>query len=58
MSRDLDDLSDAELLTRARDGESRAFGVLWKRHWSAGRAMAASVTGRFEPDDQIGRAHV
>ncbi|MGO4298583.1 sigma-70 family RNA polymerase sigma factor [Leifsonia sp. RAF41] len=58
MSRDLDDLSDAELLTRARDGESRAFGVLWKRHWSAGRAMAAAVTGRFEPDDLASEAFV
>jgi RNA polymerase sigma factor (sigma-70 family) len=56
MTRDLDDLSDAELIERAREGESRAYGVLWKRHWHAGRAMAASVTGRFEPDDLASEA--
>ena len=56
MTRELDDLSDAELIERARDGDSPAYGVLWKRHWNAGRAMAASVTGRFEPDDLASEA--
>ncbi|MGO4533855.1 sigma-70 family RNA polymerase sigma factor [Leifsonia sp. 2MCAF36] len=56
MTRELDDLSDADLLSRARDGESPAFGVLWKRHWPAARAMAASVTARFEPEDLASEA--
>jgi len=56
MTRELDDLSDAELIERAREGDSPAYGVLWKRHWNAGRAMAASVTGRFEPDDLASEA--
>ncbi|MEV8213778.1 sigma-70 family RNA polymerase sigma factor [Leifsonia sp. NPDC077715] len=56
MTRELDDLSDAELIERAREGDSPAYGILWKRHWNAGRAMAASVTGRFEPDDLASEA--
>ncbi|MGH1526973.1 RNA polymerase sigma factor [Leifsonia sp. L25] len=56
MTCDLDDLSDAELLTLAREGDTAAYGVLWKRHWHAARAMAASVTGRFDPDDLASEA--
>lgn len=56
MTRDLDDLSDADLITRSRDGDKRAYGVLWKRHWHAARAMAASITGRFDPDDLASEA--
>src|SRR3954447_20795766 len=56
MNCELDDISDADLITRARDGDSLAYGVLWKRHWQAARAMAASVTNRFEPDDLASEA--
>ncbi|MDN4598229.1 sigma-70 family RNA polymerase sigma factor [Leifsonia virtsii] len=52
----LDDLSDAELLALAREGDGPAYGVLFKRHWHAGRAMAASVTSRFEADDLASEA--
>lgn len=52
----LDDLSDAELLALAREGDGPAYGVLFKRHWHAGRAMAASITGRFEADDLASEA--
>jgi|GEM_PF-1446871 len=51
-----DDLSDAELLALAREGDGDAYGLLFKRHWHAGRAMAASITSRFEPDDLTSEA--
>ena len=56
MTCELDDLSDADLLTRAREGDTDAYGVIFKRHWQAGRAMAMSITGRFEPDDLASEA--
>ena len=56
MTRELDDLSDTDLLLRTRDGDISAYGVLWKRHWPSGRAMAAAVTARFEPDDLASEA--
>ena len=56
MTRELDALSDTELIVRAREGDSPAYGVLWKRHWHAARGMAASITGRFEPDDLASEA--
>ncbi|SEH59306.1 MULTISPECIES: sigma-70 family RNA polymerase sigma factor [unclassified Leifsonia] len=56
MTRELDALSDTELIVRARKGDSHAYGVLWKRHWPAARGMAASITGRFEPDDLASEA--
>ncbi|MDR6611742.1 sigma-70 family RNA polymerase sigma factor [Leifsonia sp. 1010] len=56
MTGELDDLSDADLIVLARDGDTLAYGVLWKRHWQAGRAMAASITGRFDPDDLASEA--
>jgi RNA polymerase sigma factor (sigma-70 family) len=54
----LDDLSDSELLAKARAGDGPAYGVLFKRHWQAGRAMATSITGRFDPDDLASEAFV
>lgn len=56
MNRPFDDLSDAELLALAREGDGPAYGVLFKRHWHAARAMAASVTSRFEADDLASEA--
>ncbi|WP_374008680.1 sigma-70 family RNA polymerase sigma factor [Leifsonia sp. LS-T14] len=56
MTRELDDLSDSDLLLRARDGDLAAYGVLWKRHWPSACAMAAAITGRFEPDDLASEA--
>ena len=56
MTRELDDLSDTDLLLRTRDGDLTAYGVLWKRHWPSARAMAAAITGRFEPDDLASEA--
>lgn len=56
MNRRFDDLSDAELLALAREGDGPAYGILFKRHWHAGRGMAASVTSRFEADDLASEA--
>ncbi|WP_285114554.1 sigma-70 family RNA polymerase sigma factor [Leifsonia sp. fls2-241-R2A-40a] len=56
MTRELDDVSDTDLLDRSREGDTLAYGVLWKRHWQAARAMAASVTSRFDPDDLASEA--
>lgn len=56
MTGELDDLSDADLIVRAREGDSLAYGVLWKRHWPAARTMATSITGRFDPDDLASEA--
>jgi len=56
MTGELDDLSDADLIVLAREGDRLAYGVLWKRHWEAGRGMAASITSRFDPDDLASEA--
>ncbi|MGN7799850.1 sigma-70 family RNA polymerase sigma factor [Leifsonia sp. 22587] len=56
MTHQLDDLSDADLLARAREKDAAAYGVLWKRHWNAARGMAASITNRFEADDLASEA--
>ena len=43
-----DEPSDAELVERARRGESRAFGALVERYQRAAFSVAWSVTGRRE----------
>jgi RNA polymerase sigma-70 factor (ECF subfamily) len=44
----LRELSDSELVGRARNGEEDAFGVLVERYMRASYAVAFSVTGRHE----------
>lgn len=44
----LDDTSDAELVRRARGGDSRAFGALVERYQRAAWSVAWSVTGKRE----------
>lgn len=46
---------DAELVTRARQGDTDAFGELWNRHWRAGRAFSMSVS-TLDPDDVVSEA--
>lgn len=44
--------SDAELIQAARGGDKNAFGVLWQRHWTAGRAFSAAITTQ-DADDVV-----
>ena len=46
---DIEELGDAELSTRAADGDARAFAVLYRRHAEAAWRMAQAVTAN--PDD-------
>ena len=46
-------LSDSELVALTRDGESAAYAELWRRHYSAGLAVARSFTATFDADDLV-----
>ncbi|MGW9159708.1 sigma-70 family RNA polymerase sigma factor [Microbacterium sp. NPDC055665] len=48
--------SDSELVERCRAGDSEAFGELWKRHASAGRAAARAITSSIDSDDLVSEA--
>ncbi len=49
--------SDAELAERSRRGDNDAFAELWRRHASAGRAIAQSVASSLDPDDLVAEAY-
>lgn len=49
-------LSDQELAQRTREGDSSAFGELWRRHRSAVRSSASSFSQIADPDDIVQEA--
>lgn len=51
-------LSDAELLTRSREGDSAAFGALWERHRRAGIVAARGIAPTLDPDDLVSGAYL
>ena len=48
--------SDADLVTAAHEGDDDAMAELWRRHASAGMAMAGSITDRYEPEALVSEA--
>lgn len=50
------ELSDAELVSRARRGDTHAYGELWTRHAHAGLTVARHVSSRSEAEDLLGEA--
>ena len=49
-------LSDADLVLRSRSGDAEAFAILWERHYSAGIAVARSITPTIDADDLVQEA--
>lgn len=47
------DLQPAELVRRARAGDRRAFGMLWRRHAPAARAVILSVLSSAQAEDLL-----
>ncbi|HEU5223021.1 MAG TPA: sigma-70 family RNA polymerase sigma factor [Candidatus Lumbricidophila sp.] len=43
--------SDLELVDATRAGDADAYGLLWKRHYTAAKREARKVTGSFDPED-------
>lgn len=52
----LGELSDAELVSATRRGDSDAYGQLWIRHAAAGTRAARAITGIADPDDLVSEA--
>ncbi|HWS50909.1 MAG TPA: sigma-70 family RNA polymerase sigma factor, partial [Microbacterium sp.] len=50
-------IADADLVLRARSGDSEAFGELWRRHYTAGVSVARSITSSIDPDDLVQEAY-
>lgn len=49
--------SDAELIERARSGDSRAFGELWRRHYRSAARVARQFTSSIDADDLVSEAY-
>ncbi|MFE1645744.1 sigma-70 family RNA polymerase sigma factor [Microbacterium sp. P01] len=49
--------ADADLVLRARSGDSDAFGELWRRHYRSGIVVARSVTSSLDADDLVQEAY-
>jgi RNA polymerase sigma factor (sigma-70 family) len=49
--------SDAELIERARSGDSRAFGELWRRHYRSAAHVARQFTSSIDADDLVSEAY-
>lgn len=49
--------ADADLVLRARDGDTGAFAELWRRHYRSGIVVARSVTSSIDPDDLVQEAY-
>jgi RNA polymerase sigma factor (sigma-70 family) len=45
--------SDESLFRALRDGDDRAYGLLWERHAPAARRAARAITSTFDPDDIV-----
>ncbi|MEI2765457.1 MAG: sigma-70 family RNA polymerase sigma factor [Dermatophilaceae bacterium] len=50
------DADDATLLAGARDGNSQAYAVLWRRHLTTAYAVAHRYRGRASAEDIVGEA--
>ena len=55
-SQSVDTTVDTELVAKSRAGEKEAFAELWRRHSSAGRRYAVSVTSALDADDLVAEA--
>ncbi len=51
-------VSDAELITRVRGGETDAFAELWRRHYRPAHRAAALVARWADPDDLLSEAYL
>ena len=49
--------SDAELIDRARSGDTRAFGELWRRHYRSAARVARQFTSSIDADDLVSEAY-
>lgn len=49
--------ADADLVLRARSGDTEAFAELWRRHHVSGLTVARSVTSSIDPDDLVQEAY-
>jgi RNA polymerase sigma factor (sigma-70 family) len=49
--------SDAELIERARSGDSGAFGELWRRHYRPAARVARQFTSSIDADDLVSEAY-
>jgi len=49
--------SDTELIERARSGDSRAFGELWRRHYRSAARVARQFTSTIDADDLVSEAY-
>ncbi len=49
--------SDAELIERARSGDTRAFGELWRRHYRSAARVARQFTSSIDADDLVSEAY-
>lgn len=49
--------SDAELIERARSGDSSAFGELWRRHYRPAARVARQFTSSIDADDLVSEAY-
>ena len=49
--------SDAELIERARSGDSAAFGELWRRHYRPAVRVARQFTSSIDADDLVSEAY-
>ncbi|HNP16348.1 MAG TPA: sigma-70 family RNA polymerase sigma factor, partial [Terrimesophilobacter sp.] len=50
------EVSDEELILRARGGDRTAFGELWKRHARSGITVARRFTSSLDADDLVAEA--
>ncbi|MFE4951924.1 sigma-70 family RNA polymerase sigma factor [Leifsonia sp. NPDC056665] len=48
--------SDSELVALTREGDNSAFAELWRRHYTAGLAVARSFSSSLDPDDLVSEA--
>jgi len=49
--------SDTELIERARSGDTRAFGELWRRHYRSAARVARQFTSSIDADDLVSEAY-
>ncbi len=49
--------SDTDLIERARSGDTRAFGDLWRRHYRSAARVARQFTSSIDADDLVSEAY-
>ncbi|WP_447912043.1 sigma-70 family RNA polymerase sigma factor [Microbacterium phyllosphaerae] len=50
------DTSDDDLVRATRDGDNRAYGMLWDRHSPAALRAARAITNSIDPEDLVSEA--